>query len=42
MHLERKEALIFQMCPDQQIYEEMYELRTPEIKATHNYWMVYI
>lgn len=30
------------MCPDQQIYEEMYELRTPDIKAIYNYRMVYI
>lgn len=30
------------MCPDQQVYEEMYELGTPDIKATYNYWMVYI
>lgn len=37
MYMERKQALISQMCPVQQIYEEMYEQRTPDIKAIYNY-----
>ena len=42
MCMERKQALISQMCLDQQVCKEMYEQRTPDIKATYNYWMVYI